>query len=76
MAARAPQAIDPAAVETNIVVLDTGSRRGGDVALAAAERGVLISGLGPHMVRAVTHLGVAAEACRRAGRVVGELLGA
>lgn len=76
VAARAPQAIDPAAVETNIVVLDTGSRRGGDVALAAAERGVLISGLGPHMVRAVTHLGVAAEACRRAGRVVGELLGA
>ncbi|GAB3697950.1 threonine aldolase family protein [Mariniluteicoccus flavus] len=74
VAAKAPGAIDPATVETNIVVLDTGERRGSDVAMAAAEAGVLISGLGPRMVRAVTHLGVDAEACRRAGAIVGDLL--
>lgn len=74
VAERAPQAVDPVTVETNIVVLDTGSRRGGAVTMEAAEHGVLLSGLGPHMARAVTHLDVDLEACRRAGQVVGELL--
>ncbi|GAB3623428.1 low specificity L-threonine aldolase [Mariniluteicoccus endophyticus] len=74
VAAKAPGAIDPATVETNIVVLDTGDRTGSEVALAAAEQGVLVSALGPRMVRAVTHLDVDANACDRAGEVLGSLL--
>lgn len=74
LARRAPAAVDPDTVETNIIVIDTGSRSGSDVALAAAEKQIAISGLGPRMVRAVTHLDVTVEECRQAGRVVGELL--
>ena len=70
----APDAVDVDALETNIVVLDTGAQSGAAVAAAAAERGVLVSALGPRMVRAVTHLDVTAEACTEAGRVLGALL--
>ncbi|MGO1972579.1 MAG: threonine aldolase family protein [Propionibacteriaceae bacterium] len=74
VAERNPAAVDPAAVETNIVVLDTGERSGAQVAAAAAERGVRVSALGPHMVRAVTHLDVDHDSCVAAGRVLGDLL--
>ena len=62
------------AVETNIVIVDTGDRPATEIAAAAAAQGVRISALGPRMVRAVTHLDVDAEQCVRAGRVVGGLL--
>jgi threonine aldolase len=75
VAERAPTAVDPAGVETNIVILDTGSRAAAEIALAAAERNVIISALGPRMVRVVTHLGVSPEQCAEAGAVVGDLLG-
>jgi len=55
-AAAAPGSVDPERVQTNIVVLHTGTRTGAEVAAAAAERGVRVSALGPRMVRAVTHL--------------------
>ena len=74
VAERNPAAVDPAAGETNIVVLDTGERSGAQVAAAAAERGVRVSALGPHMVRAVTHLDVDHDSCVAAGRVLGDLL--
>ncbi|MGM0384759.1 MAG: threonine aldolase family protein [Actinomycetota bacterium] len=74
VAERAPAAIG--VVPTNIVVIDTGARPARDVAAAAAARGVAVSALGAHVLRAVTHLDVTAEECRRAGDVVGDLLDA
>lgn len=74
VAERSPSAVDPSRVETNIVVLDTGARPGTEVAAAAAEQGVLVSALGPHMVRAVTHLDVDRDACVAAGAILGDLL--
>ncbi len=47
---------DPAAVPTNIVVLDVADAA--DVAVKAAEQGVLVSALGPRFLRLVTHLDV------------------
>ncbi|MCL2465053.1 MAG: beta-eliminating lyase-related protein [Micrococcales bacterium] len=70
---RAPQAI-AAAPQTNIVVMNTGKRPAGQVVDAAAEAGVIISGVGPHTVRAVTHLDVTADQCVTAGAVLGGIL--
>ncbi len=74
VAERAPGAIGD--VPTNIVVIDTGAKAARDVAAAAAARGVAVSALGEHVLRAVTHLDVTASQCAEAGVVVGELLGA
>ncbi|MDQ7992297.1 MAG: GntG family PLP-dependent aldolase [Propionicimonas sp.] len=76
VAAAAPGAVDLAAVQTNIVVLDTGSSPAAEVVGRARDAGVLLSAVGPRTVRAVTHLDVTAEDCVAAGRVVGGLLGA
>jgi len=70
---RAPQALG-AMPETNIVVLSTGQRSSGEIVEAAAKQGVKISGVGPHTVRAVTHLDVTQDQCREAGRVLGGIL--
>ena len=74
VAEHAPAAVDVDALETNIVVLSTGDRPAAPVAAAAAEQGVLVSALGPRMVRVVTHLDVSAEECAAAGKVLGALL--
>jgi threonine aldolase len=74
VADKAPAAVDPTSVETNIVVLDTADVPAGPIAAEAAVRGVLVSALGAHMIRAVTHLGVSAEQCHDAGVVLGGLL--
>lgn len=71
---RAPGRVDRTAVETNIVVLDTGEVPAAAIAAAAAERGVLVAALGARLLRAVTHLDVTGEQCHRAGAVVGDLL--
>ncbi len=75
VAEQAPPAVDPAAVQTNIVVLDTGDVPAAEIAAAALEEAVWVSALGPHMLRAVTHLGVSVEDARTAGEVVGRLVG-
>lgn len=75
VAERAPAAVHPDAVQTNIVVLDTGDHPAAGIAAEAARQGVAVSALGPRMVRAVTHLDVTVEECTRAGAVVGDLLG-
>ncbi|WIY81672.1 threonine aldolase family protein [Propionimicrobium sp. PCR01-08-3] len=72
--ARAPEAIDPRHLASNIVVVDTGERLSSEVAAKAAERGVRCSTVGVHKLRAVTHLDVDEAGCREAGRIVGELL--
>ena len=75
VAERAPDAVDPDSVPTNIVVLDSGSVPASTVARRAAEQGVIVSALGPRMIRAVTHLDVTAAEGKEAGVVVGDLLG-
>jgi threonine aldolase len=67
-------AVDPDTVETNVVVINTGATPAAPIAAAAAERGVRISALGPHMIRVVTHLDVTVADCESAGQLVGKLL--
>lgn len=66
--------IDLASVQTNIVVFELVERRGVPDAAAfvgtCREHGVLLNAFGPRTVRAVTHLDVDAEACRRAAAVM------
>jgi threonine aldolase len=76
VAERVPAAVDPVAVPTNIVVLDTGAVPAATVARQAAEQGVVVSALGPRMLRAVTHLDVTTADGKEAGAVVGDLLAA
>lgn len=72
-AAARPGCTDPAAVDTNIVVLDVDDARA--LVLAAAERGVALSALGPRTARLVTHLDVDDEGADLAAAVLAELLG-
>ncbi|MEJ5866265.1 GntG family PLP-dependent aldolase [Pseudokineococcus sp. 5B2Z-1] len=69
-----PGCVDPAAVRSNIVVLDVPGAP--DVAAAAAARGVRTSALGPRVLRLVTHLDVDDDGARRAADVLHELLAA
>ena len=60
-------AIDPATVETNIVILElTGSLTAAAAVERLMARGVRMGALGPRTVRAVTHLDVSAEQVERA----------
>ncbi|WP_020573397.1 threonine aldolase family protein [Actinopolymorpha alba] len=71
-----PGSVDPAAVETNIVVLNlpaTGPTAG-EVAARARQDGVLISVLGPTTLRLVTHLDVDQAACAHAAEVLARAL--
>jgi threonine aldolase len=49
--------LDPARVETNIVIFDT-KRPAAEIVARAKEAGVLVNAIGPNRVRAVTHLDV------------------
>ena len=66
--------LDPARVETNIVVFDLAEAPGVPDApafvAACSERGVLLNAFGPRTVRAVTHLDVDAAACTRAAKIM------
>jgi threonine aldolase len=72
VAAVVPTAVDPAAVATNIVMLDVPDA----AALAAAcrEHGVAISVLGPRAARLVTHLDLDDDAVDRASDVLAKAL--
>ena len=59
---------DPAAAPTNIVVLDVDDAAA--VAAVAAEQGVLVSALGPRLLRLVTHLDVDDDGIDRAVTVL------
>jgi len=72
VAAVRPDLVDPDTVETNIVVLD--GLAAADVAAAARDEGVLVSVLGPHRVRLVTHLDVDDDGCERAAEVLAKVL--
>jgi len=66
--------LDLGTVQTNIIVFRLVVRRGVPDAAAfvvqCRERGVLLNALGPRTVRAVTHLGVTADECRAAAKVM------
>lgn len=67
--------IDPAEVQTNIVIFTL--RDEGDAAALVRglrENGVLASAIGPHAVRLVTHYDVSRKDCERAASVLERLL--
>jgi threonine aldolase len=72
--------IDLAAVQTNIVIFKLrgkdGSSGGDAAAFTAAlkEKGVLVSAIGPHSIRFVTHYDVDRAACQKAAAIVFEEL--
>ena len=67
-------ALDPGRVQTNIVVFDVADSAA--FVAACRDRGVLLNAFGPRRVRAVTHMDVDAEACRRAAAIMAEVAGA
>jgi threonine aldolase len=76
LADAAPGVVDPASVETNIVVLDlTGTPVSAvDLVARCRDGGVLGGTLSPTTVRLTTHLDVSAHDCRRAADVVARAL--
>jgi len=59
--------LDPAGVDTNIVIFELRGSLDADAAVAALlARGVRMGGMGPRSVRAVTHLDVSADQVERA----------
>ncbi len=64
--------VDPAGVDTNIVVVDVPDAA--SVVAAARESGVLVSAVGPRTVRLVTHLDVSAAQAHEAAAVLGKVL--
>lgn len=71
-----PSTIDPTRVATNIVALDISGAKinASQFAVAAKEKGVLLSALGPNFVRLVTHLDLDDAATEKAVDVLKELL--
>jgi len=61
-------------IATNIIVVATGSATADQVVAAAKDRGLLVSKVGPHEIRAVTHLGVGRDECVAAGRILGAIM--
>lgn len=64
--------VDPAVVDTNIVVVDRDDAAA--FVAAAEEKGVRIATVGPRTVRLVTHLDVTREDAERAAVVLGRLV--
>jgi threonine aldolase len=64
--------LDPTRIQTNIVIfrLKDGAPDAPTVVARAREEGVLVSPFSPRTVRAVTHLDVSADQCRRAAGVL------
>ncbi|HKZ84160.1 MAG TPA: GntG family PLP-dependent aldolase [Anaerolineae bacterium] len=67
--------LDPATVQTNILVFDLAAEApdAPRVVVRARERGVLVFAFGPQTIRAVTHLDVSREQCERAAEILVEI---
>jgi threonine aldolase len=67
---------DLATVQTNIVIfhMAEGAPDAPMIAARAKEAGVLVTVFGPRTLRAVAHLDVSAEQCRRAGEILARLI--
>ncbi|MDX6286712.1 MAG: threonine aldolase [Frankiales bacterium] len=76
LADAAPGCVDPAAVETNLVVIDVGTTRHdpSEITTKAGEQGVLIGDVGKRSVRLVTHLDVDDAGAKHAADVLAALL--
>ena len=63
-------------MQTNIVIfhMDDDAPDAATIAARAKEAGVLVTVFGPRTLRAVAHLDVTAEQCRRAGEILGRLI--
>jgi threonine aldolase len=70
--------IDPARVQTNIVIFDIAATGLATTELTAALkiRGVLMNGINPRQMRAVTHFDVSREQCATAIEAISEVLNA
>jgi threonine aldolase len=68
--------LDLATVQSNIVIWEMAPSApdAATIVTKAKAAGVLVSALGARTVRAVTHLDVGAEQCRRAGEVVADII--
>jgi threonine aldolase len=68
--------IDPAKVQTNIVIFDISGTglSGADVSVRLKARGVLINAIAPNVMRAVTHYDVDREGCELALAEVADVL--
>ena len=64
--------VDPATVQSNIVVIDHADPP--SVIAAAREEGLLVSAVGPRSLRLVTHLDVPTEDAHQAAKVLSRLL--
>jgi threonine aldolase len=69
-------AIDPATVESNIVIFDVSGtgKTPAEISAALKAKGVLMNGINDRMVRAVTHYDVSREDCAAAAALLQELL--
>ena len=67
---------DLATVQTNIVIfhMEEGAPDAPTIAARAKEAGVLVTVFGPRTLRAVAHLDVTADQCRRAGEILARLI--
>jgi threonine aldolase len=72
LAEAAPHAVDPATVETNIVVVETDGAA--DIVAACREQGLLLSLLDRRHLRAVTHLDAGDDDVEQAASVLGPLV--
>jgi len=66
--------LDPATIETNIVAIATDDAAG--LIARCRDGGVLVSAVGPRVVRAVTHLGVSDADAAQAAEVLGKAVAA
>ena len=69
-------AIDPAAVETNIVIFDVSATglKPSDISAQLKSKGVLLNAINDRQMRAVTHYDVSREDCDQAISVLKEIL--
>lgn len=73
--AEAPEAeIDPARVQTNIVIVSLRTTTASAVVRNLKDHGVLASAIGPSSIRLVTHYDVSREDCKRAATITQQVL--
>jgi len=68
--------LDLATVQSNIVIfrMSEGAPDAATIVARAQEKGVLVSAFGVRTVRAVTHLDVSGDQCRRAAELLTEVI--
>ena len=68
--------VDPARIQTNIVMIELERGTAAAVSQQAREAGVLINASGPHRLRAVTHLDIDRAGVLRAAEVIADIAAA